>query len=48
MIWKIPFIDTVAAIISSFVIIRWSVGLLKDSGSALLDIGKEHDHGHRH
>ncbi|NJO92036.1 MAG: cation transporter [Chloroflexia bacterium] len=38
MIWNIPFIDTMAAIISSFVIIKWSIGLLKDSGKALLDI----------
>jgi cation diffusion facilitator family transporter len=38
MIWDIPFIDAVAAIISSLVIVRWSVGLLKDSGKALLDI----------
>ena len=38
LIWDIPFIDTIAAIVSSLVIIRWSVGLLKDSGKALLDI----------
>ncbi len=38
MIWNIPFIDTIAAIISSFVIIKWSIGLLKDSGKVLLDI----------
>ena len=38
MIWDIPSVDTLAAIISSSVIIRWSVGLLKDSGRALLDI----------
>ena len=38
MIWDIPFIDAVAAIISSLVIVRWSIGLLKDSGKALLDI----------
>ncbi len=38
MIWNIPFIDTIAAIISSFVIIKWSISLLKDSGKALLDI----------
>ena len=37
-IWDIPFIDTIAALISSFVIIKWSVGLLKDSGKVLLDI----------
>ncbi|MCY1721082.1 cation diffusion facilitator family transporter [Prolixibacteraceae bacterium Z1-6] len=38
MIWEIPFIDTIAAIISSFVIITWSVGLLKDTGGVLMDI----------
>jgi len=38
MIWDIPFIDAVAAIISSLVIIRWSVGLLRDSGRSLLDM----------
>lgn len=42
MIWDIPFIDTIAAIISSFVIVKWSVGLLKDSGKALLDIEVKH------
>lgn len=38
MIWDIPFIDTIAAVVSSLVIVRWSVGLLKDSGKALLDM----------
>ncbi len=38
MIWDIPFIDTIAAIISSIVIVKWSIGLLKDSGKVLLDI----------
>lgn len=38
MIWNIPFIDTIAAIISSLVIVRWSIGLLKASGGVLLDI----------
>ena len=42
-IWDIPFIDTIAALISSFVIIKWSMGLLKDSGKVLLDM--EHQHG---
>ena len=47
MIWNIPFIDTIAAIISSLVIVRWSIGLLKDSGGVLLDI--DHDsNGHSH
>jgi Co/Zn/Cd efflux system component len=38
MIWDIPFIDTIAAILSSLVIIKWSIGLLNDSGSVLLDM----------
>lgn len=38
MVWNIPFIDTIAAIISSLVIMKWSVGLLKDSGKALIDM----------
>lgn len=48
MLWDIPFIDTIAAIISSLVIIKWSVGLLKDSGASLLDMEKSEHHGHHH
>lgn len=49
LIWGIPFIDTIAALISSLVIIKWSVGLLKDSGRVLLDIEHdENDHHHHH
>ncbi len=55
MIWDIPFVDTIAAIISSLVIIKWSIGLLKDSGSVLLDMETGHEghhhgsgHGHHH
>jgi cation diffusion facilitator family transporter len=49
MIWDIPFIDTIAALISSLVIIKWSVGLLKDSGKVLLDIEHRHEnHEHHH
>lgn len=36
MVWDIPFVDSVAAIISSMVIVKWSVGLLKSSGKVLL------------
>lgn len=36
--WNIPWLDAVGATISSLVIIRWSVGLLKDSGKVLLDL----------
>ena len=39
-VWDIPFIDPIAAIISSLVIIRWSIGLLRDSGGVLLDVNK--------
>lgn len=38
MIWNIVWLDALGAIISSFVIIRWSVILLKDAGKTLLDI----------
>lgn len=37
MIWHIVWLDAVGAIISSLVIVKWSVGLLKDSGMVLLD-----------
>ena len=40
MIWHIVWLDALGAIISSFVIIRWSVILLKDSGAALLDMDR--------
>jgi len=47
MIWNIAYIDALAAILSSFVIIKWSVGLLKDSGKVLLDIQtSNHEHHH--
>lgn len=42
MVWDIPFVDTIAALISSVVIIKWSIGLLKDSGKVLLDIDHHH------
>jgi cation diffusion facilitator family transporter len=38
MLWNIVWLDALGAIISSFVIIRWSVGLLRDSGRELLDL----------
>ncbi len=38
MVWDIAFIDPIVAILSSIVIIKWSVGLLKDSGKVLLDM----------
>ncbi len=48
MIWDVPFIDTIAAILSSMVIIKWSIGLLKASGSTLLDMKQAHQHPHSH
>lgn len=36
--WNIPFIDPLVAIISSVVIIKWSIGLLRSSGKVLIDI----------
>jgi len=38
MLWNIVWIDAIVAILGSIVIIRWSVGLLKDSGKVLLDL----------
>lgn len=38
MIWSIIWLDALGAIISSFVIIRWAILLLKDAGKELLDI----------
>jgi cation diffusion facilitator family transporter len=40
MFWKISYLDTVAAVLSSFVIIKWAAGLLKDSGATLLGLKK--------
>ena len=49
LIWDIPFMDTIAALLSSLVIIKWSVGLLKDSGKVLLDITQNNnEHGRHH
>jgi cobalt-zinc-cadmium efflux system protein len=36
MIWNISYIDTIAAIVSSIVIIKWATGLLKESGATLI------------
>ncbi|OFX73192.1 MAG: zinc transporter ZitB [Bacteroidetes bacterium GWE2_29_8] len=38
LVWNIPYIDTIAAILSSIIIIKWAISLLKESGKALLDI----------
>jgi divalent metal cation (Fe/Co/Zn/Cd) transporter len=36
MIWGLPYVDAIAALISSAVIIRWSLRLLRDSGRELI------------
>jgi cation diffusion facilitator family transporter len=38
--WNIMMVDALAAILSSIVIIKWSVGLLKEAGANLLDFTK--------
>ena len=48
MVWDIPFIDTIAALISSAVIVKWAYGLLRDTGKVLLDIKAETSHKHSH
>jgi cation diffusion facilitator family transporter len=39
--WDIPFIDPLVAVVSSLVIIKWSVGLLKSSAKVLVDVVDE-------
>ena len=41
MLWDIYCLDTIGALIGSFVIIKWSYGLLKDTGMELLDLKKQ-------
>ena len=48
MIWEIPLIDAIAALLSSLVIIKWSIGLLKESGKVLIDIESSDDEHHHH
>ncbi|MDD2798394.1 MAG: cation diffusion facilitator family transporter [Bacteroidales bacterium] len=38
MLWNLIWMDALCAIISSFVIVKWSVGLLKQAGKTLLDV----------
>jgi len=38
MIWDITYVDTIAAIVSSLVIIKWAVGLLRESGRTLISL----------
>lgn len=38
MVWNIMWVDTLAAVVSSIVIIKWSIGLLLDTGKKLLAI----------
>jgi len=38
MLWHIFWLDAAGAFIGSFVIIKWSIGLLKQSGQVLLDV----------
>jgi len=37
LIWHIQWLDALVGILGSFVIIRWSVSLMRDSGKTLLD-----------
>ncbi len=36
MVWGLPYIDAIAALVSSAVIIRWSISLLRDAGRELI------------
>lgn len=39
LLWNIAWLDTIGALISTIIIIQWSIGLLKDSGRTLLGFG---------
>lgn len=41
LIWKIIWLDALVGMLGSFVIIRWSVSLMKESGGTLLDINSK-------
>ena len=41
LVWNITWLDTIAGILGSLLIIRWAVKLLSDSGSVLLDMKKK-------
>jgi cation diffusion facilitator family transporter len=41
LIWNIIWFDALGGILGSFVIIKWSVSLMKDSGGALLDMNSK-------
>jgi cation diffusion facilitator family transporter len=43
LIWNIVWFDALGGILSSIVIIKWSVSLMKDSGGVLLDLGSKKD-----
>ncbi|MFN8241870.1 MAG: cation diffusion facilitator family transporter [Bacteroidales bacterium] len=40
LVWNITYIDTIAAFISSLVIIKWATGLLKESSKTLVGISE--------
>lgn len=44
MVWDLVYVDTIAAIVSSLVIIKWSVGLLKKSGRSLVELKNRIEH----
>lgn len=41
MIWDFPFIDAIGGILSSVIITRWSIGLLKKTGLSLIDYSEK-------
>ena len=45
-LWNIVWIDSLVGILSSLVIIRWSLSLIKDSGVILLDMDKKKSEKH--
>jgi cation diffusion facilitator family transporter len=43
LIWNIIWLDAIAGMLGSFLIIKWSLSLMKDSASVLLDVHSKKD-----
>lgn len=45
MIWKIYSLDAISGILSSIIITKWSIDLIRNSGKALIDFVRKETHG---
>jgi len=45
MIWKIYSLDAISGMLSSIIITKWSIDLIRNSGKALIDFERKEPHG---